>query len=64
MHNHYEYKVEQSHFEKENKESLTIVCSVVATCEASKICIIPKPIILSFLHQLGLTDLAELSSIL
>ena len=36
MRHHYEYKVEQSQFEKENKESLQIVCSVFTTCEASK----------------------------
>ena len=36
MRHHYEYKVEQSQFEKENKESLQIVCSVFITCEASK----------------------------
>ena len=30
---HHKYKVEQSQFEKENKETLVIVCSVVVTCE-------------------------------
>ena len=52
MHNHYEYKVEQSHFEKENKESLKIVCNVVITCESGKMftaCNNPK-FILPFPH--------------
>ena len=36
MRSYYKYKVEQSQFEKENKETLVIVCTVVVTCEKGK----------------------------
>ena len=35
--NHYKYKAKQSHFDKENEETIEISCDLLVKCEAGEL---------------------------